>query len=385
MGFNFPNSPTVNQVYIAPNGPTYVWDGTVWKMTGTSGVLTADSYNRVVNGAMQHSQENGDSGSTASGFYPADQWSVGFVGPALTIARSASIPASGSKRIGWTFSTGKPSLAATDHFHVFQKIEGSRIADFLWGTAQAKPIVVRFWAMTTTTPGTYTLGIKNGVATPDRSYLAPFTLAAINTWTLVTLAIPGDTTGTWPTDTSAGMLIGLGFAAGTTLAGVPGWQAGNMVALATATNGAATNGNTFFFGDVGLYADPNNTSVAPPWQMPDFAFELRQCQRYFHIWGGETAYQFFAPAYATSTTGGYALLPISPALRTAPAMNYIGTFAMHGPAGSILPVTSLVANYPATESYLLGATVSSGLAGGQGTAFFANNNTGTRIIMSARM
>ena len=33
---DFPNSPTVGQIYTAPNGVTYTWDGAVWTSTGTS-------------------------------------------------------------------------------------------------------------------------------------------------------------------------------------------------------------------------------------------------------------------------------------------------------------------------------------------------------------
>ena len=42
-----------------------------------------------------------------------------------------------------------------------------------------------------------------------------------------------------------------------------------------------TTGNVFELFDVGLYLDPHNTGIAPPWQMPDEAEELRACQRYY--------------------------------------------------------------------------------------------------------
>jgi hypothetical protein len=38
MGFNFPNTPTVGAQFTpVPGGITYVWDGTVWKISGVSG------------------------------------------------------------------------------------------------------------------------------------------------------------------------------------------------------------------------------------------------------------------------------------------------------------------------------------------------------------
>src|SRR5262245_59502455 len=81
MGFNFPNSPSVNQTFTPVGGPTYTWDGSVWKMHGTSGVVTANSKNLLVNGDIQISQENGfGSNISTSGAYIADQWEVQFTG-----------------------------------------------------------------------------------------------------------------------------------------------------------------------------------------------------------------------------------------------------------------------------------------------------------------
>ena len=39
MSFNFPNSPAVNDSFTPVGGPTYQWDGTVWRMSGTAGAL----------------------------------------------------------------------------------------------------------------------------------------------------------------------------------------------------------------------------------------------------------------------------------------------------------------------------------------------------------
>ena len=124
--------------------------------------------------------------------------------------------------------TGKPSLAAGDYHALTQSIEGVRMADFGWGTAQARQAVLRFtvWG---NIAGTYSVAIKNADA--SRTYLAPFTIAS-QTWTLVTLVIPGDITGTWPAGAVLGMYLTFGFASGTTFQGVAGWQAGNKTQIA---------------------------------------------------------------------------------------------------------------------------------------------------------
>ena len=77
------------------------------------------------------------------------------------------------------------------------------------------------------------------------------------------------------------MTLSFTFATGTTYQGVAGWQAGNFFGSAATSNGMATAGNVFEIFDVGLYLDKLNTSLPPPWQMPDEAAELLACQRYW--------------------------------------------------------------------------------------------------------
>lgn len=41
MSMNFPNSPTIGQTYSAVGGPSYVWNGTAWDLSLTSGFISA--------------------------------------------------------------------------------------------------------------------------------------------------------------------------------------------------------------------------------------------------------------------------------------------------------------------------------------------------------
>jgi hypothetical protein len=61
MAFDFPSSPTPGTVFTPAGGPTWQWDGTTWLLVPAAAVptLTAESRNRILNGAMQISQENG--------------------------------------------------------------------------------------------------------------------------------------------------------------------------------------------------------------------------------------------------------------------------------------------------------------------------------------
>jgi hypothetical protein len=326
MGFNFPNSPTVNQIYIAPGGPTYTWDGTVWKMTGTSGVLTADSYNRVVNGAMQHSQEQGNTASGANVYYAADQWSS-----STTLTNTfGRVAATNSQDyyLSNTFNTAKPSLAAGDIFAIEQRIEGSRLADFRWGTASAKQIVLRFESLCSV-GGTFSVAVRGG---GGRSWLGTFTLP-VNQWTTVNLIIPGDTGGTWVIDTGSGLILSFTYACGSSLLGSAGWNTGGFLGVTGMSNAAATTAS-LTLKNVGLYLDPNSTGVPPPWVTPDYASELQACKRY---WEKNAAFHT-AARFSGSTTAAsgnfYVTVLFSTSKRVAPAMSLVSTSAIGFPATS---------------------------------------------------
>jgi hypothetical protein len=289
MAFDFPNSPSEGTVFAPTGGPVYVYSGSVWRMQGSGQVVTAEARSRIVNGAMQISQEYGDTGQSiaGTGLYVMDQWYSTSSIAATSSGRAGvgTVSPNGDRALYATVTTGKPSLAASDYLQITQPIEGIRNRDFQWGTANAKQAVLRFWAMSNAA-GTYTVAILNQPVT--RSFLASFTLAA-NVWTAFTIVVPGETTGVWAIDSSRWGEVKFSFAAGSTVAtGVAGWQSGNVVALTGMTNGTAATNNTLYIGDVGLYLDPNATGVPPPWQMPDEAQELAACQRYY----GSTATGF---------------------------------------------------------------------------------------------
>jgi len=259
---------------------------TAFVKSAITAAKTADAFNRLVNPAFQISQENGDT-VVPTDEYPADQWAyfnTGITGACARIASGARLPNGSNRCVYVQVTTAKPSLAAADQIGIHQSVEGVRVADLNWGSAYADQVVLRFWL--TAPIGTYTVAIRNGAL--DRSYLAPINVTAAG-WQQYSIVIPGDVTGTWASDTTRGLNVAFCFAGGTTSQGVAGWQAGNKIALATATNGAAALG-VFYIADVGLYADPSNTGLAPPWQMPDEADELKRCQRYWQsfygIWNG---------------------------------------------------------------------------------------------------
>jgi hypothetical protein len=280
MNLDFPTSPTVGQLYPpTPTAglPTYKWDGEKWAAISATTVLPTSSFNYIINGGMWIDQSQ-LSPVTATAVI-ADQWGPGSsLSSVFTASRVASPTPGGSpNRLRLTVTTARPSLAAGDYCHLFTRIEGLRVINLGLGTAAAKQMTCQFGVRAPA--GTYTVVFRNG-SVLTRSYPAEFTIAAAeaNVDVVKSVTVPPETTGTWPTDTSAAIDLMFSVMCGTTYAGPAGaWGSTNYVGSSTQSNLFATNGNVFELFDVGLYAG----AVAPPFQLRPFDEELAACKRYY--------------------------------------------------------------------------------------------------------
>jgi hypothetical protein len=275
--------------------------------TGPTGPTGREQRNRVINPCMWNSVERLDAAApvaTSGAWYAADQMLMSWGGYTASAARSRPSD-TGSDYVYTVCHAATASPAAGNYWQMVTQLEGSRMRDFLWGTAAAKRMIVRF-NFFTTQAGTYSFAVKNHDAT--RSWLGSF-VALANTWQVHTFVIPGDTTGTWKTDTSVGMALGIGLAAGTTYGnGVAGWQGSNKVTMAGNSNAAAVVGNTFSVTDWGCYLDADNTGIAPKWEASDPAQDLIEGLRYYE------------KVSFTATTFNYLALPYKVQKRVAPTL-----------------------------------------------------------------
>jgi len=338
MAFDFPASPTPGTSFTPAGGKPYVWDGVAWRLSGagiTTSVIIADTppvgvvhgtlwweadtgntfiyyddgdskqwvqfnvsslpenavtktaepYNRVVNGTIWFNQEALAS-TTTSGTHFCDQWVLGTAGAGTyTAARVTSPTPNGSPcRARLTITAADAVLDAADLLQLYQKIEGVRLAGFNWGTASAKPVVVRFGFRGPA--GTYSMLLSDETST--RTYCANFTISAgqANIDTEQVFAVPGDTSGTYSTGSVPQLVFHLGLAGGTTYQGPLGWSSGNYVVGVGASNARAMSGAIFELFDVGIYLDPEATGRPPKFQQPDYASELAACQRYWQKFDG---------------------------------------------------------------------------------------------------
>ncbi|MBO0715988.1 MAG: hypothetical protein J2P55_01460 [Rhizobiales bacterium] len=312
--------------WCSANGQLYILysDGTStqWVYASNSGgaVSAAPTKNYVINGAMMVSQEYGSTAASATGAFPVDMFSIGFVSGTFTSQQVALATPSGSpNRLRTTINT-MGAVGANDFLLFTQNIEGFRCADLAWGSSAAKTVTVQFGFKGPA--GNYAFAIRSGAS---RSYIAPFTIAAgeANIDVVRSLTIPGDITGTWPKDNSAAMTLSWCCFAGTTYQATPNtWSAGNFV-WPTGVTGVSAAGSVFELFDVGLYQG----GVAPVFQVPDFSAELQVCQRYWcksYNYGdrlGATAvYGFEAIVASNSVNGELKFVNFPVKMRAAPAV-----------------------------------------------------------------
>jgi len=326
-----PSSPKVGQMWWeSDTGALFICydDGNSQQQVQIAGPMqtpqTAQARNRIVNPAMQVSQEWGNTAGAGVGFYIADQWQAGGslpAGLAYTVQRVAATTPKGSLyRFRCAVTTGV-ALAAGNLVSMDTVMEGNRVADFQWGTVNAKQVVLRFGFKGPA--GTYSATLHNVPQT--RNYAGSFTITSgqANTDTEQVLIIPGDVAGTWAKDNTAGLTLRIVIAVGTTYQTAPNvWTAGVFYGVTGQTNGVATNGNVFELFDVGLYLDPLATGVPPRWEMPDEAAELLACRRYWYT--GATTGNSFPPRVINTGAVTYNIgigsrHPVT--MRIVPAMN----------------------------------------------------------------
>jgi hypothetical protein len=282
-----PSSPSPGDPWWdSTDGTLYIWydDGTSAQWVVAVPVEVVDGTNanalrnRIVNPGMRVSQENGTSAGSTTGYYGADQFNyVASHDGTITFGQVASASPGGStNRVRATVTGTDASIGAAQYALLQQGLEGLQMADALFGTADAKQLLLRFgWKAPA---GTYCVALRN--ASTDRSYVREFTSTGSDQ--VVELTIPGDTSGTWPTTSSLWGNLTWALACGSDRQGAAdSWNAANDAATSNQVNFIGTNAQVAELFDVGLYVDVANEGVFPNFELPAYDDDVRLCQRYF--------------------------------------------------------------------------------------------------------
>jgi hypothetical protein len=256
--------------------------------TGASTVAAAQTNlqvfnfkNRIINGDMRIDQRNAGASVTITANaaqYITDRFMVrGTQASKLTAQQNAGsvTPPSGFINYLGSTSSSAYSVASGDFFVIEQRIEGLNVADLGWGTASAKTLTLSAWVYSSLT-GTFGGSVSNNELT--RSYPFSFTISSANTWTQISVTIPGDTSGTWLSTNGIGIAVFFNLGSGATYLGTANtWSSSTYLAPTGATSVVGTSGATFYITGVQLEVG----SAATGFEYVDYMTQFAMCQRYF--------------------------------------------------------------------------------------------------------
>jgi len=270
--------------------------------------------NRIINGAMVIDQRNaGASVTPANGAYTLDRW-ICFqtTSSKYSVQQQTSVVPTGFTYATKITSLSSYSVLSSDYYTFQQKFEGYNIADLGWGTANAKTVTLSFWVYSSLT-GTFGGSFFN--ASGARSYPFTYTISSANTWEQKSVTIAGDTSGTWPTDNSASIILAFTLGVGSSNAGTAGaWASAFYTGPTGATSVVGTNGATWYITGVQL----ERGSTASSFEYRSYGAELALCQRYYQ--------RNFNPAgggYITNSNSFVGLCKCVVSMRTAPTITQI--------------------------------------------------------------
>jgi hypothetical protein len=334
------------------------------KITFADGSIVASGWsgfkNRLINSDMRIDQRNaGASVSPAASQYTLDRWQA-FMNAASAKysvqqnAGSVTPPAGFSNYLGAT-SLGAYTVAAGEIMAFLQAIEGFNISDLAWGTANAQAVTLSFWVRSSLT-GTFGGAVRQGSGA--RSYPFTYTINAANTWEQKAITIAGDTSGTYASNNTAGLLLSFGFGVGSTFSGAAGsWYGSNLVSATGATSVVGTSGATFYITGVQL----EKGSTATSFDYRPYGTELALCQRYCQRYSNGR----LATGGWTSGTTGDCYLPFVQQFRATPTFTSLANGQMLRLGISWSNITSLTLQGESTSNF---AGLNAGIASSSGAA-----------------
>ena len=278
--------------------------------------------NLIINGDMSIDQRNGGASQTiaSANTYYIDRFLAREVTDgALTIDQDTTAPDGFTHSMKITTTTADASLSSTQRAYVVQKIEGYNISKLAFGTSSAKTITISFYVRSSLT-GTFSGSILN--EGENRSYVFEYTINSADTWERKTITIAGDTSGTWDTDNTVGMLIYFSMGMGSTYSGSAGAWSGNQLFASTgSTNLVSTLNATWFM--TGLQIEQGDS--ATPFEHIPFDVNLQRCQRYLQKFTcSDSSFNCFGTGIKTTSSAAEIPVPLKTTMRAKPSVSSSG-------------------------------------------------------------
>jgi len=249
--------------------------------------------NLVINGSQIIDQRNSGSAVTVSNAtktFVTDRFSFyEDTDGVISAQQSTTSPDGFTKSIKVDCTTVDTSLSANQRLVYEHRIEGNNIAHLGFGSSAAKTITLSFYVRSNLT-GTFGGSIKNDSS--NRVYVFSYVINSADTWERKTITIPGDTSGTWETDTTTGININWGLALGSNWVGSAGsWGTSDKHGVTGQLNLLSSTDNEWLLTGVQFEVG----SVATDFEHRSYYDEINKCKRY---------YTFFPAGYIGGGRGG---------------------------------------------------------------------------------
>jgi len=306
--------------------------------------------NRIINGAMEIDQRNAGASMVPVDAYTLDRWEVREdTDGAVTMQQISDAPTGFKNSARITITTADSSLTGTQRLFLRQVIEGNNVADLAWGTASAKTITLSFWVKSSVI-GTFSGSLGN--SGNARNYVFTYTINSANTWEYKTVTIPGDTSGTWLTDTGAGVNVffTLGSGPDYTTSSPNSWVSGFRILASGSTSLIGTLNATWQVTGVQFEIG----SYATTFERRAYGTELQLCQRYCQSYTYTTGTIISVGTTFGSAVGVF-VLPFIVPLRNAPSLITIPTL---GSGAGQWAVLLKGGGYPSTFGTIAAGTAS---------------------------
>lgn len=322
--FDFPNAPTVGQIYTPSGGPSYAWTGTGWAL-----VVDRSSRGGFINQFYNPGFEIAQRGTSGTGAgYCVDGWQIAFSGGSMAWSQQFNAVIAGTV-LRLNASSG---MTFCD---VFQRIESTSAAHLLSSSGAAQPVTVQF-----------TLGNHIAVGTsftPQLYTIYPNTVdnyaTAINDFGPVDLQpVAFGQTLTVAYTFTPSPLCTQGYWVGLRLGGALNATGGFLDISSADIRGTPTLAT-------GLNNNPPLVELRPR------GIEQKLCERYFQRFN-PTMHGVGAPT-SVGRIGG----PLLSTMRAVPSLGFPTTIVYTGTAIGTFSTGSVIANYTTTQTVELDLSV----------------------------
>ena len=365
-------------VTTSSTGLTYS-DSTIQTSAASPYVLK----NRIINGDMRIDQRNAGASTTPStDVYTVDRWKYETsIASKFTIQQnkgSVTPPVGFTNYLGFTTSTAY-TVGSGDYFFCEQYIEGFNTADLGWGTANAKTITLSFWVYSSLT-GTFAGNLQNGANA--RFYPFSYTISSANTWEQKTITISGDTSGTWATNNSTGILLRFNLGMGSTYLGTAGsWTSSIILGVTGQTNVVGTLNANWYITGVQLEIG----SSATQFERRLYNQELANCQRYYWQRNSETTFAAIASGQMNATTVARISLNYPVPMRTIPTISFTSIASLIVTQGGTDLTPNGATPYANSTGSLVDITTTSAGTLGRGCTVIFNNTSSGSVQATAEL